>query len=510
MSDFNPSNGIVLAFSKAIAVEWESILLDIKNLPSPALTPEQAIAVEAISRMEQSILLESVAGSGKTTTERLGLKALLQKRNFPLKASTCHSLGFQAWRDKIGRNVQFLDGKMRFIAKDLGFLNQPGLGHQALLLAKRAKTYGLSPNDTGSPLLEDSQETWDSFADSLGLDLHPQAISMARALLVESIKRATEGTMWKGRRSFSIDFDDMNYLPAIFSCPFPTFDLVVGDEVQDWTALQRRLIRKALAPKGRLLAAGDPYQSIYAFRGADPDSIPLLIKEFTLEVIPLTVSLRCAKTIVQEAQEIVPHITPKKDAPLGNILSAQETSVSTLPPTILCRNNAPNVSLALRCIAQGRPAYILGKEIGESLISFVKEIASGNLTLGLDAFRRSADLLIEKRIQKRPAQGADLQDKAAALDAIIISCKRQGESTVEALISTIESLYTQKPREDAILFSTVHKAKGLEWPSVGILRPELFGKLARNNNEALQENNLRYVAITRAKNTLTYITGEPK
>ena len=55
------------------------------------------------------------------------------------------------------------------------------------------------------------------------------------------------------------------------------------------------------------------------------------------------------------------------------------------------------------------------------------------------------------------------------------------------------------------IFATIHKAKGLEAEHIYILRPEQlggFGELTPAQQQ--QEDNLHYVAITRAKETLTY------
>jgi superfamily I DNA/RNA helicase len=55
------------------------------------------------------------------------------------------------------------------------------------------------------------------------------------------------------------------------------------------------------------------------------------------------------------------------------------------------------------------------------------------------------------------------------------------------------------------IFATIHKSKGLEHEHVYILRPDLlggFGDLTEAQEQ--QEDNLHYVAITRAAETLTY------
>lgn len=63
--------------------------------------------------------------------------------------------------------------------------------------------------------------------------------------------------------------------------------------------------------------------------------------------------------------------------------------------------------------------------------------------------------------------------------------------------------------KDAVLLSTVHKAKGMEADNVYILYPSLMPwVVARKQWEKEAENNLIYVAVTRAKKTLNYIAEE--
>lgn len=68
-----------------------------------------------------------------------------------------------------------------------------------------------------------------------------------------------------------IDFTDMLVLPL--SCPanIPTFKYVFVDEAQDLNTAQR-LLMLAAARKGRFIAVGDKYQAINGFAGADADS----------------------------------------------------------------------------------------------------------------------------------------------------------------------------------------------------------------------------------------------
>jgi len=57
-----------------------------------------------------------------------------------------------------------------------------------------------------------------------------------------------------------------------------------------------------------------------------------------------------------------------------------------------------------------------------------------------------------------------------------------------------------------VTLSSIHRAKGLEADNVFILRPDLLPHPAAKSPEQLQqESNLKYVAVTRAKNTLTWV-----
>ena len=80
-------------------------------------------------------------------------------------------------------------------------------------------------------------------------------------------------------------------------------------------------------------------------------------------------------------------------------------------------------------------------------------------------------------------------------------------STINELVKRIEGLVTES--EDAIKLSTIHKAKGLENNRVFILD---YDKLPMKKDghkpwETVQENNLKYVALTRAKESLYLVNA---
>ena len=77
--------------------------------------------------------------------------------------------------------------------------------------------------------------------------------------------------------------------------------------------------------------------------------------------------------------------------------------------------------------------------------------------------------------------------------------------TVGGLIKNIKTIFGDKEK-NSVIFSTVHKAKGLEADNVWILSPEKMPHpMAKSAADREQERNICYVAITRAKKNLNYV-----
>ena len=75
-------------------------------------------------------------------------------------------------------------------------------------------------------------------------------------------------------------------------------------------------------------------------------------------------------------------------------------------------------------------------------------------------------------------------------------------NSIEDLKQKIRTIFTDEI--EGICLSTVHKIKGLEANRVFIVRPDLLPMKTVKGWQYLQEKNLEYVAITRAKTELIY------
>lgn len=340
-------------------------------------------------------------------------------------------------------------------------------------------------------------------------------------------------------RDRCIDYNDMIWLPIVLGLNVYRYDMLLVDEAQDLNRCQQALALKA---GRRIILCGDPKQAIYGFAGADSKSMTRMQRKLEAtergcKVLPLTVTRRCGKAIVKEAQKIVPDFEAHESNSEGTVRRQQlkcecknETDLSLVYSNyvqdgdmILCRTNAPLVSECFKFLRDKRKATILGRDIGQGLVSTVRKLRKGykpsipelpalaNLDYGVvELLRRLSNwLAAEQRKEQAKRNPNDtrliaLQDRYDCLCAFA-----EGQETVDDVISSIEAVFTDDKDNPGIRLSSVHKAKGLESKRVFILLPENAGMphpMAKSVWQFEQEMNLKYVALTRAIEELVYVT----
>jgi ATP-dependent exoDNAse (exonuclease V) beta subunit len=267
----------------------------------------------------------------------------------------------------------------------------------------------------------------------------------------------------------------------------------------------------------RLIAVGDSQQALYSFAGADSDSFDILKSMPNTQCLPLSISYRCPKNVVEFAQKLVPSIEYndrntnegiiKYDVPLSDVEDGD---------MILCRNNAPLVQVYNEFLKMGKKCYIRGKDVGSNLKLLVKSTKQEKLNVDCSddgVFVRLYDDLFTTRNKIMEKFGID--DKLAMTSPTIINkldminaleILSEGINTSEEIIEKIDGIFPKRTKKDGIMLSTIHKAKGLESENVYIACKSLMpSKAAKKDWEIKQEYNLMYVAYTRAKKTLGFI-----
>lgn len=122
----------------------------------------------------------------------------------------------------------------------------------------------------------------------------------------------------------AVDFDDLIVLPVQLFQQYPEvleswqrrLRYLLVDEYQDTNACQYQLIRQLAGVRGALTTVGDDDQSIYAWRGARPENIVQLQRDYpSLKVIKLEQNYRSTKRILDSANHLIahnPHMFEKK------------------------------------------------------------------------------------------------------------------------------------------------------------------------------------------------------
>lgn len=488
---------------------------------------QQQAFLDWCERGQGSCILEAVAGAGKTTTLLEGVKRIkgqvavlaynkkiadeikgrLAKMGIDWKkcqAGTVHSFGFSACRksfERPGRSIRVNEYKVRDIVDNM-LVERPELGRFAsavvdLVSLAKQRALGVLGSIEDSKLWFDIAEHFDVFG---------QYEDTPEAELVEFAKEALHQS---NSEKMVLDFDDMVYMPLVHKCRFWQFDVVMVDEAQDTNAARRALIRRLVRPGGRVIAVGDRHQAIYGFTGADADSLDLIARDFDATYLPLTVSYRCPKNVVQFAQTWVSHIQAHENAPEGVVRDEELADFMQRKDldgnsAVLCRNTKPLVWLAMRLIRRKVPCRIEGREIGQSLAKLAKrwKVASlDDLEDRLDAhLERETAKLVAKRQESRVAI---VEDQVETLRCVIEECRSEGRNSVADVVAHLENLFGDNV-DRILVLSTIHKSKGREWDRVFWFdrAGTCPSKWARQAWQQEQERNLQYVAATRAKQEL--------
>jgi superfamily I DNA/RNA helicase len=123
----------------------------------------------------------------------------------------------------------------------------------------------------------------------------------------------------------------------------------------------------------------------------------------------------------------------------------------------------------------------------------------------------------EARYQASVVGGQDDGDEAAKIERLsdnveiilaCLDCVEDGDDFIELLKSEVRKTLLDR-RDSSLLLSTIHKAKGLEWERVFVVGLEKYipSKYATRDWQLEQENNMAYVAVTRAKSQLYLLAG---
>lgn len=354
------------------------------------------------------------------------------------------------------------------------------------------------------------------------LDIHPanagKVAVIAKEILVEGLAQARLGV---------IDFTDMSWAlvqiqdqcRGAINALQSQLKFVALDECQDTDQLQIEVLKLIIDPQRSFLCAvGDRYQAVYNFRGCLSNGLETIAQVFNCESLPLPINYRCGVKHLEFVRELFPHIgiLPHDGASQGSIRFIRSSELELLFANKngdylgLCRKNAPLVQTALKLLAKGLPVKIKDKALGDRLVALVKKVAPKyschNFVQDLTAYS-SKELERTKTFANHAKYMADLYDK---LDALLALFEAFEPKTLKAWKETVDHIFDQSGYEKAINLYSIHSGKGGEAKDAFIINPQSMPLVFKDASEEQiqQEWNLLYVALTRAKETLTIVIEE--
>lgn len=511
-----------IPYATGDALLWKKACKQLGFQPKP--TPQQQVIWDKLKDGELPKSICYIAFNRSIVTDFEAkyswLVSLLADHEYTLSFSTVHQLGYAAvrraadgyvrptrWRStNLWKKVTGMDRRQLEGADNL-------LHDSAVALVSKCKL----------TLTEPSRDSLLRLTDHFGIELgsHKDRIFEYASDIYDLSDRIED----------PIDFDDQVWLPTKLDLPIQQFGLVLGDEAQDWNAAQQAIILRA---GGRIVICGDPKQAIYGWAGADTESMSFMQQKLgemhKVEHTYLTMTFRCGHAIVEEARKIVPDFEAHESNPEGEIkriegdLLVDKVSDSDM---LLCRVNAPLVSTCFKFIKAGRRANIKGREIGQDLLRTAKNLDStdlSNMLVKLDDYEQLELGKIKARKNADDEAVITLQDRCECIRMLCdgAATYQEFEENINKVFKgrvcskcgkdygdDVASCYDCKAptiQPEGIMLSSVHRAKGLESDNVLILHPEKMPHpMATTDWQVEQEYHLKYVAITRAIRTLTYV-----
>lgn len=279
--------------------------------------------------------------------------------------------------------------------------------------------------------------------------------------------------------------------------PKHTPDMILVDEAQDTAPVVEEVMR---AQTPQTVWVGDGHQAIYAWRGAQ-DSLSN-VEPDPARRLPLTQSWRFGPEIAAVGNAYLASMhSPWMMVGGGKPGRVVPKYSMDRPDAVLCRTNAGMIGEVLSLLRLGlRAAVPAGSRADmETLARTVRWLMGGP---------------VPSRIHDDLAAYATWDELSKAVGSGDADMKVEGihrlvtDSSIEALEECVSGLVEvgQAGAHGAVVVTTAHKAKGLQWPRVRIAADFPQPRKDRTSGHVMvpgrEEQKLAYVAVTRAQSIL--------
>jgi len=325
--------------SRAMALNYR-FRISMRPRRMPCFMSRQAIQLNeqqlaAVRYTQGPLLVVAGAGSGKTRVIIEKIVHLTQQRGLPSARIAAITFTNKAAREMKER-----------LAKRMGAEQAGGVTvstFHALGWKILREHHELLGYRRGISIL-DEQDSLTVVRDLLPEGAAPEAVRVARAQLSRWKNRALsaadgpadfaaggEASIWRLYERYeahlrdlnAVDFDDLILQPLRILQDEEARLLwqqriryLLVDEYQDTNETQYRLLRLLAGQDGRLTAVGDDDQSIYGWRGAQPENLQQLAADYPkLHIVKLEQNYRSCGTLLKAANALIannPHVIEKR------------------------------------------------------------------------------------------------------------------------------------------------------------------------------------------------------
>lgn len=555
------------------------------------LSPTQLAAVEAA---EARVVVIAGAGSGKTRvlTERVG-HLLVERAVLPerIVALTFTRAAAAELRSRVGELVSGEAAEAMYIGTFHGLAYQL-LQRHPQWACRRPGWVLYETSDVEAAVERAARDAGAKVSYVRGSD--PRRVDVAKTLGSERAARCYADIL---KRANAVDYDELERAvvhAAMEGHLDGLWDHVLVDESQDCSVAQWQFVVAVTCERGHLYCVGDPRQSIYRFRGAEPAAFVRLLGRDDWHTYHLATNYRSRPGIVEAANRIAramglglpdceaareettdPSVaTLRAGVDVPGVSCAEPALVSAWVYVSLALSRPRDVAILARrwrdldaveqaladrgiptrrlrrpadpfATPEGRvvlaalrlcvdphddlAAETLGAALGEDVAAARLRAATErrplleclpmvrDFTTGISAESAangpvSAGTIARWAWKWTARQGAQEPDAVALVEEW--TDERFDDDTVDvdpaAFLAHRAALSDVEPagagEEDAVTLSTVHGAKGLEWPVVYVVGAAESAwptaSAARNPDDLAEERRLFYVACTRARDHL--------
>ena len=477
------------------------------------LTQEQIDIINSTG----NIKINAVAGSGKTTTiieyararpkdskilylafnksvKLEAIKKFADKKLYNVKVETAHSLAFKNIVYKHNYKVRPQGYKTNEIV-DLLHLQGNGEKLTEYIIANHIIKFSAYFCNSNALKIQDL-----NYLDVV-TDIKARTFVHTYYHYIESQTRLLMSKMDKGIIDITHDF----YLKKFqLSNPDLEYDYILFDEGQDASPAMLDIFLKQKATK---VIVGDTHQQIYGWRFAVNS-----LEKTDFKTFQLSTSFRFSQDIANLSMEVLKwknHISDYNPiSVLGN-----GTSKAYKTKAVLARTNLGLLLKAIEYVTEKKKVKHIYFEGNINSYTYADDGASLYDVLNL---YNGKHFLIKDKLIKAMKDMAELEDYIEKTEDVqlkmMVEIVMEYGNEIPEIIKEIKSKHVENDDKEKaeIIFSTVHRCKGMEYDTVQLVNDFISEERLKKNTKkeeidvakTNEEINLLYVAITRTRNSI--------